>query len=141
MACPFFVPVRRLEWTGPGPAPRLPLGDSYAGECHTGPEVFEPPAARQRDVCNCGYASGRCDRFEARGTDAVRFSVTLDEPERLELVWVLEKDHAPASYGMLEYDVASQCVRGEAPGGTLRRQVEKFVESYLRLRQRLPDPA
>ena len=62
MACPFFLPLARVdaeEWIH---APRLTLIDEYRGACRVG-DVFEPEQSAQRDVCNCGYASGRCDRF------------------------------------------------------------------------------
>lgn len=55
MACPFFRPLRRLDSGGWTPAPRLPLGGAWSGECTAG-ESKEASEAIQRDLCNSGYA-------------------------------------------------------------------------------------
>ena len=129
MACPFFLPLRRLGSEGWNPAPRLPLGDAYGGSCQapaSGP--FEPPEEIQRDLCNCGYARGRCSHFPDNGAaDAVRFSVTGDQDGRVTLVYILEKDHAPMEHGSID----------EAATGVLEptaSQARAFVDSYLRRR-------
>ena len=58
---------------------------------------FEPPESVQHDLCNCGYARGRCAHFPAESSaDAVRFAL---EPETLKLRYILEKDHAPLAFG------------------------------------------
>ena len=136
MACPFFVPSRRLEnaaWVIP---PRLPLGDPFGGACHAHPaDIIEPPESQQREICNCGYARGRCDRFPANDApDAVRFSVTDDSPARLSVVYVVEKDHTPAEFGTLEYTVADARLAGSPIGDVLAHQARAFLESYLRRR-------
>ncbi len=142
MACPFFVPSRRLELTGWARPPRLPLGDLWAGTCQARPdETFEPPENQQREVCNCGYARGRCDRFPGNGApDAVRFSVTDDTPARLLVVYVVEKDHAPAEFGTLEYTVESASLNGPYIGDVLVRQARAFLESYLSRRAQRAAP-
>jgi hypothetical protein len=133
VACPFFVPSRRLEIAGWVRPPRFPLGDPFGGACHAQPaEIVEPPEARQRELCNCGYARGRCDRFPGgSAADAVRFSVTDDSPSRLLLVYVVEKDHAPAEFGTLQYAIDD--ARLEAPdiSDILVQQARAFLESYL----------
>jgi hypothetical protein len=99
MACPYFKPSRRLDSGGWDPAPRLPLGDAWSGECTVG-VAWEPPEAIQREVCNCGYARGRCGHFPVdEKADAVRFSLqfSIDAGERL--IYILEKDHAPIEHG------------------------------------------
>src|SRR5437870_1571679 len=75
-------------WRILDPSPRLPLGDPYYGTCLARPkELFDPPEAVQRDLCNCGYARGRCDHFtDDAAADAVRFSVTGDESGIVRLV-------------------------------------------------------
>ena len=127
MACPFFLPVRRLDSGGWTPAPRLPLGDAYGGSCQadaSGP--FEPPEAVQRELCNCGYARRRCSHFPDNGAaDAVRFSVTGDKDGRVTLLYILEKDHAPMEHGLLDNAAARE---------PLASQARAFVESYLRQR-------
>jgi hypothetical protein len=136
VACPFFAPSRRLEIAGWVRPPRLPLGDPFGGACHAQPaEIVEPPEARQRELCNCGYARGRCDRFPGDGAaDAVRFSVTDDTPTRLLVVYVVEKDHAPAEFGTLEYAVDDASLNGPAISDVLVQQARAFLESYLRRR-------
>ena len=136
MACPFFVPSRRLEIAGWVRPPRFPLGDPFAGACHAQPaEVVEPPEARQRDLCNCGYARGRCDRFPGdSAADAVRFSVTDDSLSRLSVVYVVEKDHAPVEHGALEYAIEDARLDGPHISEVLIQQARAFLESYLRRR-------
>lgn len=128
MACPFFLPVRRLDSGGWNPAPRLPLGDAYGGSCHAPAGApLEPPEAVQRELCNCGYARQRCSHFPDNGAaDAVRFSVTDDQDGRVTLLYILEKDHAPMEHGLFD----------DAAGARepLASQARVFVESYLRQR-------
>jgi hypothetical protein len=140
VACPFFAPSRRLEIAGWIRPPRLPLGDSFGGACHAHPaDIVEPPEARQRELCNCGYARGRCDRFPLDSAgDAVRFSITGETRNRLVVVYVVEKDHAPAEFGTLEYtwvnDVDGAHLDGPPIGEVLSQQARAFLESYLRRR-------
>jgi hypothetical protein len=142
VACPFFVPSRRLDLSGWVRPPRLPLGDAWAGTCEArAGEIFEPPESQQREVCNCGYARGRCDRFPGIGApDAVRFSVTHDTPARLLVVYVVEKDHAPAEFGTLEYTVDSASLNGPPMSNILVRQVQAFLASYLSRRAQRASP-
>ena len=102
MACPFFKPLRRLDGGGWDPQPRLPLVDAWGGVC-TAAYDWTPPEATQREVCNCGYARGRCDRFPGAGVadgaaDAVRFSLRNER-----LIYILEKDHVPIEHGEIDY--------------------------------------
>jgi len=114
------------------------LGDPFGGACHAHPtEIIEPSEAQQREVCNCGYARGRCDRFPGGGAaDAVRFSVTEDSPTRLLVVYVVEKDHAPAAFGTLEYLVPDFHLGGAPISNVLQQQARAFLESYLIRRAR-----
>jgi hypothetical protein len=122
-----------LEITGWVRPPRFPLGDPFGGACHARPaDVIEPPEARQRELCNCGYARGRCDRFPGdSAADAVRFSVTDDKPNRLSVVYVVEKDHAPVAFGTLEYLIADARLDGPHMSDVLVQQARAFLESYL----------
>jgi hypothetical protein len=113
------------------------LGDTFIGACHARPsEIFKPPEAQhQRDLCNCGYARGRCDRFPGGDApDAVRFSVTGDTPTRLSVVYVVEKDHAPVEFGTLEYTIDESSFEGSRVSDILTQQARAFLESYLRRR-------
>lgn len=101
MACPFFQPVKRLDAGGWDPPPRLPLGAAWSGFCTalaTG--SFEPPESIQRDLCNCGYARGRCAYFPAdHEGDAVRFAAQDQGADAPQIIYILEKNHAPLAFG------------------------------------------
>jgi hypothetical protein len=114
------------------------LGDPFGGACHAQPaDIVEPPEALQRELCNRGYARGRCDRFPGgTAADAVRFSVTDDTPAKLLVVYVVEKDHAPAEFGTLEYLIADARLDGPPISDVLAQQARAFLESYLRRRTR-----
>jgi len=119
MACPFFRPLRRLDSGGWTPAPRLPLGGAWGGEC-SADGAGEPPEPIQRDLCNSGYARGRCERFPANAiADAVRFSITPSG----RLIYILEQDHAPVEHG--EIDAAHD------PREPLASQARAFMENRL----------
>jgi hypothetical protein len=129
MACPFFVPQRRLDpgaWTH---LPRLPLGDSYFGFCQTSFKVI-PAEEHQRELCNRGYARGLCAHFPgSSAADAVRFSVTDGRDGCMRVVYVFEKDHAPLSHGVLDFPAAQSAAPVDE---LLLRQARAFVESYLK---------
>jgi hypothetical protein len=124
--CPFFMPSARVEPDEWIHAPRLTLIDEYRGTCHVA-EPFEPEASAQRDVCNCGYASGRCDRFPSGSPDAVRFSVIAEDGPALRIVYVFETDHLPSRHAVAEPEVA---IDDEVLNG----QIRAFAASY-RLRR------
>lgn len=131
MACPFFMPVqplRRDHWLH---APRLPLGDDYRGLCQAGAELFQPSESSQQDLCNCGYARGRCDRFPTESADAVRFSVVQEDDARIRLIYVLERAHAPEAHGVIEYSKPAARMEGNVDARLLA-QAGAFVQSYLR---------
>ena len=125
MACPFFKPLRRLDSGGWNPAPRLPLGDAWGGEC-TARGAWAPPETVQRELCNCGYARGRCEHFLAgAAADAVRFSMVAAVGAAQErLIYILEKDHAPVEHGAIDCSTD--------PREPLASQARAFVESYRR---------
>jgi len=136
VACPFFMPIERLDdgpWTH---APRMPLGDPYRGVCTALPAEpgFEPPEAVQRDPCNCGYARGRCDRFPGGdAADAMRFSVTSHLDGRVRMVYVTEKNHAPAEHGVIDFPAGDfPNTEAHVTNPLLTRQARAFLESYLR---------
>jgi hypothetical protein len=97
MPCPYFFPLRKIGTDGWEPAPRLPLGDAWSGECRAaaGPKSVEP---NEHELCNTGYARGHCTHFpiDAMG-DAVRFYYSGGK-----LMYVIEKDHAPLQYGEMD---------------------------------------
>lgn len=121
MACPFFRPLRPLEWsTG-----RAPLGAIFEGEC-------ERHGTAEPRYCNFGYARGLCAEFPDESTaDAVRFSVSGNVDGVVKIVWIFEKDHAPIEHGLLEYTKSTGVFVVE-PAGVLAIQARVFVENYLR---------
>jgi hypothetical protein len=129
------MPSRRLEHVGWVRPPRLPLGDPWGGTCHArADDIVEPPDLRQRELCNCGYARTRCDRFPGgEAADAMRFSITGDSGGVIRMVYIVEKDHAPASHGVLEFPAS-----GEITGVSylLAEQAKAFLRSYLHRRTR-----
>ncbi len=136
VACPFFMPVEKLGdelWILP---PRLPLNGAHRGVCRAGVEDFEPPEKSQRELCNCGYARGICERFPAEGADAVRFSISSDEGGIVTLVWVLEREHSPESHGTVQYSIEDLSWRGEV-GEVMAAQARAFLASYLEKRRSL----
>ena len=134
LACPFFMPVQKLDgaWLHPS---RLPLGGGWDGRCSApGHEGAQPSGEELHEFCNLGYAA-KCSRLPIeRDCDAVRFSVARDHGSRL-LVWfVCETSHRPTKHGMLEYDVDRR--EWAAPHSDLRIQtmLECYVQSYLQRR-------
>ncbi|MEQ1945699.1 MAG: hypothetical protein ABL995_00820 [Bryobacteraceae bacterium] len=127
MACPFFLPIHRI---GPGPwdpAPRLPLGDTWAGECRAATVSFTPAESELREKCNTGYARGRCARFpESAPADAVRFSKSPSANDTV--CFVFEKDHFPVEHGEI----------GTATEGRdlLNRQARAFLDGQARQAER-----
>lgn len=133
MACPFFFPQQRrddLAW--PHPA-RLPLGAGFGGLCRAhGDAATEPGDPALRDFCNLGYA-GACPRLPGeRAADCARYAVHLDAGARIVIAWVLERDHAPGEHGHVEYDRTAGAFASQHPDPCLQRQLECYLESYLR---------
>ena len=130
------MPSRRLEHVGWVRPPRLPLGDPWGGTCHArADDIVEPPDLQQRELCNCGYARTHCERFPGgESPDAIRFSITSDTGGVIQMVYIVEKDHAPASHGVLEFPQS-----GEVTGVSylLAQQARAFLESYLHRRARV----
>lgn len=147
MACPYFMPVAKLE-NGSWPHPaRLPLGCGWAGHC-TAPGHDE--AIPSQDVleafCNLGYAGGCSWAPAQRLYDAVRFAVaapaknsgetrkgSADEvPVRiLRLNYVYEQANRPAGQGELEYDLSRAAWLRRHEDARIQKMAECFLETYL----------
>ena len=73
-----------------------------------------------------------CDRFPpGDAADAVRFSAAEAEEGRLTVIYVLEKDHAPVSHGLLEFSIGENAFVAAGEDELLIRQARAFVESVL----------
>lgn len=147
MACPYFMPVEKVEdgnW--PHPA-RLPLGCGWSGHCTApGHEEAVPSQDVLEAFCNLGYA-GSCNWAPARRAwDAVRFAVAA--PARssreeiqsvgekaatriLRLTYVYERDNLPAGRGELEFDVLEATWLRRHEDARIQKMAECFVETYL----------
>ena len=136
MPCPYFYPVDQLVWAS---APKLPLGDAYTGSCRADPVQPAPPAADALvDLCNLGYARGRCARFpEGAGPDAVRFAVTQDAAGAIRISWVRESDHHPFDHGVLEYTAEAQALVSAPVDGLVLQQAQAYLASYLRRKKKV----
>ncbi len=112
----------------------MPLGDPYRGHCYADlAAVVEPLESDQRELCNCGYAGGRCTRFPAGAADAFRFSVAEDTEGVVRLVWIVESSHSPQAFGSLEYSIGAAELAGSA-SNLVTAQARAFLASYLRRR-------
>jgi hypothetical protein len=128
VACPFFVPVRAVTCSGWICPPRMPLGDIYSGLCCAGPGDPNPPPEARQQLCNRGYARGECECFPPdTAADAVRFSITGEADGVIQMVYVIEKDHAPLEHGPLEFGDALTGAEGR---DVLAAQARAFVTSY-----------
>ena len=143
MACPFFLPIEKLEngdWLHAG---RLPLGGGWSGQCTApGHEVEVPSPERLRDSCNLGYAES-CPRLPpGRDWDSVRFAARTisaegNDPHRgyIRLVYVCERAHRPAEHGMLMFDTAGKQWKERHRDHRVQRMAECFVETYVEKRK------
>jgi len=165
MACPFFMPVEKLE-NGACPHPaRLPLGGEWSGCCTApGYEGEIPARAALEEFCNLGYAA-KCGRLPRdRAWDAVRFGVTSGAPTKsgqasvsndgkdndldgtrhltnrltnriVQLRYVCERDHQPVEDGRLEFDAGAARWVQRHADDRVQKMAECFMESHLAKRK------
>ena len=144
MACPFFMPVEKLENGSWMHASRLPLGCGWSGRCTApGHEDNIPSQQELQEYCNLGYAEG-CGRLpRERAWDSVRFgarSASSDEKELnsgyIQIRYVCERDHRPVEHGTLRVDAIT--TRWEKRHSDLRvqRMAECFLASYVEKRKK-----
>jgi hypothetical protein len=131
LACPFFMPVEKLNgaWLHPT---RLPLGSGWDGHCSApGHEGTRPSELELHEFCNLGYAA-KCSRLPVeRECDAVRFSVARDHGSRLLLWFVCETAHRPAKHGTAEYDVEGNQWLSSHSDPRIQKMLECYVQTYL----------
>ena len=121
MACPFFMPIEKLQNGSWLHAVRLPLGCGWSGHCTAPGHEGEAPSQEElREFCNLGYAQG-CGRLpQERVWDSIRFAARTVRGDaengtggRIQIRYVCERGHLPAEHGMLEFDAAE--ARWEQP--------------------------
>ena len=147
MACPYFMPLEKLEGgTWPHPA-RLPLGAGWRGHCTArGHEQEVPPQDVIEAFCNLGYTTSCSWAPRERLWDAVRFAVCAPQSVNgrassksagnaacsIRLRYVCERDHLPITDGELEFDVAQTKWLQRHDDPRLQRMAECFLETYLK---------
>jgi hypothetical protein len=144
LACPFFMPVEKLEnvaWLHPN---RLPLGCGWNGHCTSpGHENAVPSPEELRDFCNLGYAAG-CGRLpRERVWDSVRFGArTLPSDGKnliggeIQIRYVCERDHRPVEHGTLTFDAPAARWQSTHRDRRVQRLAECFLQSYVEKRKR-----
>jgi hypothetical protein len=145
VACPYFMPVSRLE-NGSWPHPsRLPLGSGYAGHCTApGHEGAAPEQNVVEAFCNLGYAAGCSWAPRERTWDAIRFAVASPSSgvrnsesvetraQRIRICYVCERDHRPVHRGDLEFDLQGTIWLQSHEDQRLQKMAECFLDSYLK---------
>ena len=143
MACPFFMPVEKLEngtWLH---AARLPLGCGWSGHCTAPGHEGEVPSQEElREFCNLGYAE-TCQRLpRERMWDSVRFGARSvgsgkknGTSRRVQVRYVCERGHRPAGHGTLEFDAASARWIEQHRERRVQKMAECFLASYLEKRK------
>ncbi len=130
MACPYFIPSESLGWRDWPGRMRPPLGEYYAGCCAAGRSRSDELPL---EACNQGYPQS-CSRFPTGGPHAVRFAVASRSEQTLRVRWSLERDHRPLEWGEVSWTAAGLAGLSQRAGQALRKQLEAYVASYLRLR-------
>jgi hypothetical protein len=148
MACPFFMPIEKLEGGAFLHPARLPLGGGWSGHCAAPGHEGEVPALDVlHDFCNLGYAA-KCSWLpKQRIWDAVRFAVTIevrsasqsvnangadDTHRTVRVHYVCERDHRPIEHGTLEFNVQQATWIVRHNDDRVQKMAECFLESYLR---------
>ena len=138
MACPFFMPIEKLEngtWLH---ASRLPLGCGWSGHCTAPGHEGEVPSQEElRDFCNLGYAEG------CTGCPVSEPGIQCVSVRELGNGW---QEWAPGAFGCVTFASAAivprktaswSSMRMEArwanphPDSRVQRMAECFLASYL----------
>ncbi len=147
MACPYFMPVERLE-NGSWPHPaRLPLGAGWHGHCTAPDHDGATPDQQVLEAsCTLGYATSCPWAPQDRPHDAVRFAVAAPlnpvtngaessgapPASILRLQFVCEKAHLPVQHGVLEFDLPTSTWIRRHDDPRMQKMAQCFLESYLR---------
>jgi len=136
MACPFFMPVERMDSSLWPHAARLPLGAGWSGLCTAqSAEGWIPSEQNLREYCNLGYARD-CGRLpKERAADALRFGVVYDRQGEIAVQYVMEIACRPSAHGRLLYNVSSNSWVREHDDSRIQRMAGCYLEAYLLRRQ------
>jgi len=144
VACPFFLPIHKLEngtWLHAG---RLPLGCGWSGQCGSPGHEGEVPSPEElREFCNLGYAKGCARLPQERPWDSVRFAVRTVSGEGNDVVagyiqvrYVCERDHLPAEHGLLTFNPGDARWVERHRDDRVQRMAECFLDAYIEKRKR-----
>lgn len=146
MACPFFMPIEKLENGAWLHASRLPLGCGWSGHCTApGHENVVPSQEELQEFCNLGYAR-HCTRLpHERPWDSVRFAVRTvgtggNGNKRIQVRYICERGHRPAEHGFLEFDATDAHWAQRHPDRRVQRMAECFLAAYIEGRKNHPAP-
>jgi hypothetical protein len=149
LACPYFMPLERLE-NGSWPHPaRLPLGAGWRGHCTApGHEGKLPSHDILEAFCNLGYASGCTWAPAERAWDAVRFAVLAPSEigkrrdsgqpvaspsaDIIRVRYVCERNHLPVAHGDLEFNLTQASWVRRHDDLRVQKMAECFLDSYLK---------
>src|SRR5215469_9439714 len=146
MACPYFMPVEKLEngsWSHPA---RLPLGGGWRGHCTAPGHEGELPAQDiLESFCNLGYANCCTWSPKEHPSDAIRFAVVPPSKSGARagtpydasasvicLRYVSERNHLPVDHGDLEFDLQRAIWTRSHADARVQKMAECFLESYLK---------
>ena len=143
MACPFFMPMEKLEngaWLHAG---RLPLGCGWSGQCAAPGHEGEVPSPEElQEFCNLGYAHGCARLPPLRIWDSVRFgarTICGDAKSasigRIQVRYVCERAHRPVEHGVLVFDSVRAHWDQQHRDARVQRMAECFVASYVAKRR------
>ena len=123
-------PLRESPWAHPA---RLPLGDSWAGQCTVPGHENDSLTGDELRHCNVGYAAQYCPRLPAqRRCDAVRFCVVPPPAEgdagMLYLRYICEVDYRPGENGTLVFDAARSQWKTQHDDA----RIQQMADCYLR---------
>jgi hypothetical protein len=138
MACPFFLPTEKFAEDAWLHRAWLPLGDGWRGLCTAPGQGNAVPSDEElKDFCNLGYPH-ECKRFPAtRHADSVRFCISHDRADRIEVCYICELEHRPAEHGTLEFDIARNVCSAPHPDARIQKMAACYLEAYL-LRRPVP---
>jgi hypothetical protein len=139
LACPFFIPTKRLEgslWPHPS---RLPLGAGWQGICGADTAGALPSESELSEHCNLGYA--RCSRIPAeRAADAVRFCVAAANDRVMTVNFVCERHHRPGEHGAIEFEAVSGACTQPHHDAHIQRLAACYAQVQIE-RRRVPQPS
>ncbi len=130
MACPFFMPDRRLDGDWPFPQ-RLPLGAGWSGTCTASQGQERPSDDELKTACNMGYAKGCARLPQDRSADAVRFAKGDEHDGLVHIRFAYERDYLPAGHGELIYETATSHWQTAHDNACLLRMAECYIESQM----------